>query len=150
MVCKKIREFRKAKKKGQITDDHRPIGEGVGLIDTVDGADWSDSMLMLMERLDELRQFTIDEYVADQSRKKMEREIRAAAEGLRHIQRELKSSIYETLMLMNDVRRSLRLIEVAEQECSIRLDKAPDVRRQFELGRRKRTDEEKRSRFIND
>lgn len=150
MVCEKVRKFRKAQKKGRLSMNEKPMGEDFLLIHSTYGDDWADSMLMLMERLDELRQFTIDECWDNQTKRSKGSEIRAQAAGLRHIERELKSSIFETLMLMNDVRESLGRIEVAEQDFNIRVDKAPNTRRQFELGRRKRTEEDKKRRFIRD
>lgn len=150
MACEEIRKFRKAQKKGRLTIDERPVGEDFYVVHTAYGDDWSDSMLMLMERLDELRQFAIDESWDDQTKRKKSSEVRAQAAGLRHIERELKSSIFETLMLMNEVRQNLNRIEVAEQDFSIRVDKVPNTRRQFEMGRRKRTEKDKKRRFIRD
>ena len=150
MVCEKVRKFRKAQKKGHLSISERPMGEEFLLIHSTYGDDWADSMLMLMERLDELRQFTIDECWDDQTKRSKGSEIRARAAGLRHIERELKSSILETLLLMNDVRDSLGRIEVAEQDFNVRVDKAPNTRRQFELGRRKRTEKDKKRRFVRD
>jgi len=41
-------------------------------------------------------------------------------------------------------------MEVAESDFAIRVGKAPDTRRKFEMGRRNRTEKEKKRRSVRD
>jgi hypothetical protein len=75
---------------------------------------------------------------------------RAAVSELRHIEGELKCSIHETLILLSEVSDALQRMEVAESDFAIRVDKAPDTRRKFEMGRRNRTEKEKKRRSVRD
>src|SRR5258708_22537256 len=95
MVYEQVKKLRKLhKKNGGVSNG--PIGDNFNCHFVLYGEDWSDCLLLFMERLDELRQFVLDDGEDDQ--KETVKEIRAAAIGLRHIERELKSSIYETLL----------------------------------------------------
>jgi hypothetical protein len=109
----------------------------------VEGADWSDSLAILIDRLDEVRQFVIDEYLQDNDELKKQESARPTAFGIRHVEKELKCSVYETLFLLNDVQRVLGCLDVAEAESAISIDGAPDIRPKFRKAQLKKRTKKK-------
>lgn len=108
-----------------------------------DGPEWSDSLLMILERLDDLRQFVIDEFLSppDVKRSRLSRYLESA---LNHVDREVMASICELALLRNDVREN----ETRAQIKIFEKGECPDVRRCFH-GHSRRPGE-KHVRFIKD
>jgi hypothetical protein len=130
-ACKDVKRFRKRDAEfvssGSLSEDFPVL---------IDGMDWSDCISLLFERLDELRQFVIDEYMSGDGERI--KDTRQNAFGIRHIETELKCSIYETLLLLKDVREVLGPLEAIEADNAISVDGAPDTRPKLRTSRLKR------------
>ncbi|MEH2565591.1 hypothetical protein [Bradyrhizobium sp. AZCC 2289] len=96
-----------------------PMGRELTFLTRVDGDDWSDSLAAVIDRMNDLRQFVFDEYLSGDDVTTWQEKARLKVAGIRHVERELKCALHETLFILSDVRDLLGTAELAEADVAI-------------------------------
>lgn len=96
-----------------------PMGKDLTFLAQVDSVDWTDSLATVIDRMDEVKQFVLEEFFAEQGAVTWQESARSKVAAVRHVERELKCALHETLFILSDVQDMLGSAELALADIAI-------------------------------
>jgi hypothetical protein len=122
MIANKIQKVRKKK--------HEGIHKFGSLIKQIhpDYTDLSDSLYLIMERLDDLRFVTLEDWMTDTVFKTDADELVSTKKRYKHIETELQGVVYELFWLLECFSVGKLLLKFAEHQTLVKKGLGPDTR----------------------
>jgi hypothetical protein len=148
-ASEKIEQFRESKRKMKRKESTAQL-DGLAHYETwggPDGGELSDAFGLVLERLDEARQFAIDEFLQgpDPEALSVTQSLQHDLKGLEHLERECFLTAIELYHLVNSIRESATSLKFIELGNNAKSGVQPDTRPKFRKTRLKRPTKKKRS-----